>query len=624
MPRIVVAAPRSGEGKTTVALGIMAALRRRGLRVQGYKVGPDYLDTGYQQYAAGPAGRNLDLFMMGEDAVLEAVAGADADVAVIEGVMGLFDGHRDGVTPTSTADVAARLRAPVVLVLDASRMAASAGAVALGFKSFDPAVDVAGVLLNRWNPSRSRVAVEAALARAGVPVLGYLPVAGDLELPSRHLGLVVADELGAEVAQVMDRLGEWVEEHADVDRLLALARSAPATPARPGAATAAEDAGSSGSGAAGAAAPPVPAPVATPGPRIAVAWDAAFAFYYADNLALLRERGAELVFFSPLEAAELPVCDGLYLGGGYPELHAAGLSANEPLRRDVAAAIARGLPTYAECGGLLYLCESLTDLDGHSWPLVGAVPGRAAMHERLQGMGYREGVLAADSLLGPAGTTVRGHEFHYSTCEIDRSGSAGRTDSPSANCTDSTAAGRGGCIGHPAYLVDGAPEGYAAGDLFASYVHLHFAGYPALLDHWLERCRAAARIAPSGGPSRMSALIVLGHGSRNAAATEQFHVVVDQLRSRRDEPVYAAFMELAEPSLGDAVAEAVAAGSAEIVVQPCFLFDGNHIRRDIPALLGELAAAYPDVAFRFGRPIGPDTRVADILLERAGEASCLA
>ena len=473
IPRIVVAAPRSGEGKTTIALGLMAALRRRGLRVQGFKVGPDYLDTGYQRYAAGTPGRNLDLFMMGEDAVLEAVAGAGADVAVIEGVMGLFDGHRDGVTPTSTADVAARLKAPVVLVLDAARMAASAGAVALGFKSFDPAVDVAGILLNRWNPGRSKVAVEAALGRAGVPPLGYLPVAGDLELPSRHLGLVVADELGAEVAEVMDRLGDWVEQHADVDRLLELARSAPevALPA------------------VGPAAAPAPA---APGPRIAVAWDAAFAFYYADNLELLRTRGAELVYFSPLEAAELPVCDGLYLGGGYPELHAAGLSANEPLRRDIAAAIARGLPTYAECGGLLYLCASLDDLDGHTWPLVGAVPGRAAMHKRLQGMGYREGVLAADSLLGPAGATVRGHEFHYSSCEIDRSASlaAGAPAGPAA-----------ASAAHPAYFVDGSPEGYAAGDLFASYVHLHFAGYPALLDHWLERCRAFARLVPSGGPS---------------------------------------------------------------------------------------------------------------------------
>jgi cobyrinic acid a,c-diamide synthase len=465
VPRVVIAAPRSGEGKTTVALGLMAALRGRGLRVQGFKVGPDYLDTGYQRYAADAGGRNLDLFMMGEEAVRAAVADTGADVAVIEGVMGLFDGHRDGVTPTSTADVAKRVQAPVVLVLDAAHLAASAGALALGFRTYDPEVDVAGVILNRWNPGRSVTAVEAALGRAGVEVLGYLPTADDAALPSRHLGLVVADELGAEVAKVMDRLGEHVEQHIDVARVLGIAAEAPALPAT-------SAAGPSGADRSGASA----APPAGAGPRIAIAWDHAFAFYYADNLDLLRAHGAELVPFSPLAAAALPVCDGLYLGGGYPELHAAGLSANVPLRRELAAAIADGLPVYAECGGLLYLCEALEDLDGRTWPLVGAVPGRAAMHERLQGMGYRAAALFGDGLLGPAGAVVRGHEFHYSTCELDNAGRA-------------------------AYLVDGTPEGYAAGDLFASYVHLHFAGYPERLEHWLERCRAFARARHTGGTS---------------------------------------------------------------------------------------------------------------------------
>ena len=462
VPRLVVGAPRSGEGKTTVALGLMAALRRRGLGVQGYKVGPDYLDTGYQRYAAGPAGRNLDLFMMGDDAVVSALAGSDADVAVVEGVMGLFDGHRDGVTPTSTAEVAKRLGAPVVLVVDASRLAASAGAIALGFATFDPEVHVAGVILNRWNPRRSKDAVEAAMERAGVQVLGYLPAADDLELPSRHLGLVVADELSVEVEAVMDRLGAYVEAHVDVARALELAREAPALP--------------SPSTPAVSGCPQGPQSRPARGPRVAVAWDDAFAFYYADNLDLLRAQGAELAFFSPLTAAELPVCDGLYLGGGYPELHAQGLSANVRLRRDLHAALAAGLPTYAECGGLLYLCDSLVDLDGRTWPLVGALPGKAVMHERLQSMGYREARVWTDSLLGPAGTVVRGHEFHYSSCELDNEL-------------------------HAAYTVDGSPEGYAAGDLFASYIHLHFAGYPALLEHWLERCRVYARVHSPGGPS---------------------------------------------------------------------------------------------------------------------------
>jgi cobyrinic acid a,c-diamide synthase len=465
VPRIVLGAPRSGEGKTTIALGLMAALRWRGLRVQGYKIGPDYLDTGYQRYAAGTAGRILDVFMMGEGAVLRALDGTEADVAVVEGVMGLFDGHRDGVTPSSTADVARLLAAPVVLVVDASRMAASAGALALGFATYDPDVRVAGVILNRWNPRRSRGAVEAALARAGVEVLGYVPAAEHLELPSRHLGLVVADELSAEVEAVMDRLAAHVEEHVDVDRVLALAGEAPAVGVPVPAAAAAAGTVAAGRPAAGSP---------DGGPRIAVAWDDAFAFYYADNLALLREHAADLVYFSPLAAADLPVCDGIYLGGGYPELHARELSANAELRRRLAAAIADGLPVYAECGGLLYLCRTLQDLDGRTWPLVGAVPGEAAMHGRLQGMGYREARLAGDCLLGRTGATVRGHEFRYSSCALENDR-------------------------HPAYVHEGSPEGYAAGDLFASYIHLHFAGYPALLEHWLERCRAFA--TRQGGPS---------------------------------------------------------------------------------------------------------------------------
>jgi cobyrinic acid a,c-diamide synthase len=469
LPRAVIAAPRSGEGKTTVALGLMAALRQRGLRVQGFKVGPDYLDTGYQRFATGVAGRNLDLFMMGDDAVREALAaaGATADAAVIEGVMGLFDGHNDGVTAASTADVAKCAGAPVILVLDAARMAASAGALALGFKSFDPDVRLAGVILNRWNPRRDKRPVEAALGRAGVEILGYLPPVDAGALPSRHLGLVVASELGAEAQTVVDRLGAELAEHVDLDRLLELAGSAPGLTAAPEAAAVA------GGGEAGSVVPVAEVPAA-PGPRIAVAWDDAFAFYYADNLALLRARGAELVFFSPLSAAELPACDGLYLGGGYPELHAAGLAANEPLRRHLAAALRAGLPTYAECGGLLYLCESLIDLQGRTWPLVGAVPGRAVMHERLQGMGYRRATLAGDSLLGVAGAALRGHEFHYSSCEL-------------------------GELGAPAYLVDGRPEGYAAGDLFASYIHVHFAGHETALGHWLDRCRDRARTHRSGG-----------------------------------------------------------------------------------------------------------------------------
>lgn len=439
-PRLVIGGIRSGEGKTTVALGLMAALRARGLAVQGFKVGPDYLDTGYQLLATGRVGRNLDLWMMGEAAVRHSVAAHPADIAIIEGVMGLFDGHRDGVTPTSTAEVAKRLEAPVVLVIDAAHLAASAGAIALGFRLYDPAVRVAGVILNRWNPSRSRIAVETALGNAGLPILGWLPPAPAIALPSRHLGLVVADELREEAGRIFSALSALIETHVDLDRLLALARTAPsldvvtATPCQP------------------------------PTLRIAVARDEAFAFYYPENLEALEAKGAELVYFSPIADTELPAVDGLYLGGGYPELHAARLADNRTMRESLARAIAGGLPTYAECGGLLYLCDTLTDLDGQSWPLVGAVPRHVVMHTRLQRMGYREGLLARDSLLGSAGAALRGHLFHYSTCDPEDAAS-------------------------PAYHFDDCPEGYAAGNLFASYLHLHFAGCPQVVDDWLTKCR---------------------------------------------------------------------------------------------------------------------------------------
>jgi cobyrinic acid a,c-diamide synthase len=332
----------------------------------------------------------------------------------------------------------------------------------MGFKIYDPDLQLAGVILNRWDPRRDKAAVEAALKRAGVEVLGYLPPVAAGSLPSRHLGLVTAGELGADGDTVIAHLGAQVAEHLDLDRLLEIARSAPAMSVC-----------SRAAGSSDFSAPPGTSSLAPAGLRIAVAWDAAFAFYYTDNLALLRANSAELVFFSPLTAATLPACDGLYLGGGYPELHAARLSANVTLRRHMRAALQAGLPAYAECGGLLFLCESLVDLHGRTWPLVGAVPGRAVMHERLQGLGYRQATLAGDSLLGAAGSQVRGHEFRYSTCEIDADAAA--------------------------YFVDGTPEGYATGDLFASYIHVHFAGHRPALAHWLERCRAHAGAHQVGG-----------------------------------------------------------------------------------------------------------------------------
>lgn len=454
-PMLVVSAPRSGEGKTTVALGIMAAFRRRGLRVQGFKAGPDYLDTGYQMLATGRAGRNLDLWMMGRQAVEQAVAAASdsVDLMVVEGAMGLFDGHRDGVTLSSTADIAALLGAPVVLVVDASRMSASLGALTLGFRSYDERVHVGGVILNRWEDRRDRNAISRAVARVGVEILGYLPKTMETTLPSRHLGLVMAGEIAGEAGQVVGKLADLAELHLDLEALVQLASGMTSpdgllTEQRLGQASARRDGQRV---------------------RIAVALDSSFAFYYQDNLDVLERAGAALVPFSPLEARALPPCDGLYLGGGYPELHAEALSQNLTLRESIRKAISAGLPTYAECGGLLYLCETLVDVYGGRVSLVGAVPGRVTMHDRLQSMGYREGKLARDCLLGHAGEVLRGHEFHYSECVIDRARLAGSS---------------------PAYVIDGRPEGFVRGHLFASFVHLHFAGCPEAIEHWLKRCEA--------------------------------------------------------------------------------------------------------------------------------------
>ncbi|MHB9022704.1 MAG: cobyrinate a,c-diamide synthase [Armatimonadota bacterium] len=449
IPRFMVGGIRSGEGKTTVALGLMAALRQRGLSVQGFKVGPDYLDTGYQLLATGRPGRNLDLWMMGEEAVLRSTArhGGAADISVIEGVMGLFDGHRDGVTPTSSAAVAKHLGVPVILVIDAAHLAASAGAIALGFRVFDPEVNLVGVIFNRWNPSRSKVAVEKAMEQARVPILGYLPSTPDIILPSRHLGLVIAEEMREEVGEILLRLAGLITEHVDMERVITIAREAP--PFKPWGGW-------------------NPLPPAGEGLRIAVARDDAFAFYYPENWELLEEAGAEIIDFSPLTDRQLPEADGLYLGGGYPELYAETLSGNTAMRESIARAITAGVPTYAECGGLLYLCETLTDLSGKQWPMAGAVPRHACMHARLQRMGYREGIFRQDCILGKAGDYVRGHEFHYSSCEPEDEA-------------------------HAAYLLDGRPEGYSVGNLFASYIHLHFTGCPQVAVNWLACCRQATQ-----------------------------------------------------------------------------------------------------------------------------------
>ncbi len=431
VPRLVVAAPSSGAGKTTVATGLMAALRARGLAVSPHKVGPDYIDPGYHALATGRPGRNLDPVLVGEERVapLFLHGARDADVAVVEGVMGLYDG-RGASDEGSTAHVARLLDAPVVLVVDASASSRSVAALVHGFATYDLRVRIGGVVLNRVGSDRHEALLREALE--GVPVLGVLRRDAGVEVPSRHLGLVPAAERRPEAVAVVERLAVLVEQECDVEALLALARTASV----------------------------LPGPVWSPPevsreqrPVVAVLGGPAFTFSYAETSELLTAAGADVVVVDPLSDPHLPAgTAGLVVGGGFPEVHAAALSANATLRADVAALAARGAPVSAECAGLLYLCEELDGL-----PMCDVLPARARMTPSLS-LGYREAEAVAGSWVGSG--AVVGHEFHRTVVE------------PAG--------------GDPAAWDSG--EGFVRGGVHASYLHLHWAGVDGVAERFVDAC----------------------------------------------------------------------------------------------------------------------------------------
>jgi cobyrinic acid a,c-diamide synthase len=483
--RLIIAGTHSGVGKTTLSVGLIAALRQRGLSVQPFKTGPDYIDPSYHTLAAGRPCRSLDSWMVPPERVhtLFAHAARGADVAIVEGVMGLYDGFGYEDEQGSTAQVAKLLSTPAVLVLDASRMARSAAALALGYQQFDLDLPLAGFIINRAGGESHGQGVATAIQQAtGRPVLGWLPHDSALEIPERHLGLVPTAEPGRWQAYIQ-AAAERVARHLDLEQLLAIARTAQPltvpdpkatlgslllTPACPGSAAQAEvqptQASPSEAG--------IPTTAIDSRPVIAVAWDEAFSFIYEDNLDLLQATGAEIVFFSPLHDATLPpTAAGVILSGGFPELYAPQLAANEGMRWTLRQAHSQGVPIYAECGGLMYLTESITDSEGREHSMVGLLPGRSLMAGRLS-LGYRLAQAAGDSWLLAAGETVRGHEFHYSVWQ-------GRpTNLP------------------PAYRLlppngqgDPQPEGACLGNLWASYVHLHFWSKPELAARFVVACR---------------------------------------------------------------------------------------------------------------------------------------
>ncbi|MGW0946671.1 cobyrinate a,c-diamide synthase [Streptomyces sp. NPDC002623] len=455
VPRLVIAAPSSGSGKTTVATGLMAAFAARGLAVSPHKVGPDYIDPGYHALATGRVGRNLDAYLCGPELVgpLFLHGARGCDIAVVEGVMGMYDGAAGEGELASTAQVAKLLRAPVVLVVDASSQSRSVAALVHGFASWDPEVRVGGVILNKVASDRHEELLREALESAGVPVLGALRRAAQVSTPARHLGLVpVAERQGAAVDSVA-AMGAQVSQGCDLTALEALARAAGPLP--------------------GGSAPWTPVPpthshptrlVEKRGPLVAVAGGAAFTFSYAEHSELLTAAGAEVVTFDPLRDESLPEgAAGLVVGGGFPEVYAAELSANEPLRKSVAALAESGAPVAAECAGLLYLCR---ELDGQ--PMCGVLDATARMTERLT-LGYRDAVAVSDSVLAPAGTRMRGHEFHRTVVE------------PGAGAV-------------PAWGVrtpERRVEGFVQQGVHASYLHTHWASEPGVARRFVERCRTS-------------------------------------------------------------------------------------------------------------------------------------
>ena len=435
IPRIVVAGTQSGVGKTTIVSGLLMELRKRGKKVQSYKVGPDYIDPGYHALASGRPCHNLDSWLVPQERLLSLFGSTSRgmDLAVVEGVMGLFDGGRGGVA--STAAIARLIGAPVVLVVNCRSAGESIAAVVLGFQQYDPGVKIAGVILNQIGSDTHEQMVTEALQRIGVRVLGVIRRTENLKVQERHLGLVPVTENSAEA--VLENIHAAIAGHIDIEALIDIAAQAGCVE--------------------------MPREASLPesrSARIGVAQDEAFSFYYPESLRVLEEMGAELVPFSPLRDKALPEVDGLLLGGGFPEMFLEQLSGNQAMQRSIREAAQKRMPMLAECGGYMYLCRQVTSFEGRDYRMAGLIPEVCRMEKRLQTVGYVEATALADNVLCKAGESLRGHEFHFSRMEpVDSSVEK-----------------------QPAFLMTknrtGAQyrAGFAEQSLLASYLHIHFAG----------------------------------------------------------------------------------------------------------------------------------------------------
>lgn len=458
-PRIVISSPASGSGKTTVTLGIMAALVNRRYKVQPFKVGPDFIDPSFHTVATNRPSRNLDVWLTSEKSVQRTFidSSSDVDIAVVEGVMGLYDGMNSLDNHASTAHVAALIDAPVLLVVDVHGMARSVAALIHGFQTFSRNVKIPGVILNRVGSLRHvELAKQAIEKETGARVLGGLPENNDITLPERHLGLVPASET-KRLKKLLSTLGDFVEANLELDKIIQIARHH-SHPTRP--------------------VPPIGVQSKTKRrTRIGVAYDQAFSFYYPENFSILEASGAEIVKFSPLVDTMLPEnIDGLYFGGGYPEVFAAGLEANSSLRNEIRQSVQNEMPVYAECGGLMYLTDKIKDFQGRSFSMIGVLSGTTEMTPKLQALGYTLADTVDDNVVALRGRTLRGHEFHYS------------------RITDVAAKAKFAYLLKKGKGIADAKDGWMEHATLASYMHMHFGYDPKIAERFVQKCEEYSRL----------------------------------------------------------------------------------------------------------------------------------
>ncbi len=443
-PRVIIAAVSSGSGKTTVTAGIIAALKNRGLKVQPYKIGPDYIDPGFHEIASGVPVHNLDAFLVGKENIEKIFTSTfgDADIAIIEGVMGLYDGGRGGIS--STAEISKILNAPVILIIDAKSMGTSAAAIALGFREFDGEVNFAGVILNRVGSESHAKMIFDALEKLEIKCFGAVKRNPEFTMPERHLGLVPTAENNFK--EIIEKISVGISSELNLDEILKIANSAKPLNFEKNISVKKN-------------------PVA----KIGIAHDEAFNFYYPESLKELENFGAELIFFSPLNDEDLPPVDGLIFGGGFPEMFAERLERNKKIRRAVFDAANSGMPIFAECGGFMYLTESLKNFEGKIFEMCGVIPGSAEMTEKLQTVGYIEANLIRDCVIGKTGDKIRAHEFHFS----EKIGGSGKEI---FDCTKIRTGKK--------YLA-----GFSEKNVVASYLHIHFSGCTFAAKNFVEACK---------------------------------------------------------------------------------------------------------------------------------------